>query len=273
MRVTTSLWTTPMKNNRWDIDYNTQFKNTILMCALCVEYAKRSGFYITMHTDSTGYEVLKELNYDEIYADLDILDEKIKTNPTILWAGGKAIALDKEPLRTIHIDNDVFLMKPDIIDEMDFGDADFIFQHVEVSEYKEKEIFRHILTNINMDKKFACCVGIIGFNSEKAKEQYLNNYKYWFDNLKFDKTSNYTNADLILEQLYLYNMMDDMGYKGKALLGDLRSNEMWEISQKAIKMGYEHVIGYTKFDEYVLEGLNKRLKRLNPKIYEFVQSL
>lgn len=273
MNLTTSLWTSPMNYNRWDLDKQYQYKNTMLMCALCITYAKLHGAHITMHTDSYGAETLSKFGYDKIFVDLDVLNDSIKTNPTILWAAGKSIALESEPLGTIHIDNDVFILKDNCLEEMNFDNYDFIFQHIEHGEYKEKQIFKDILKDINLSHEFACCVGIIGFNSKSAKRQYLDNYNYWFNNLQYSKTSNFTNIDLVLEQTYLYNMMEDMGYRGKSLLGDLRSEQFWQLSNKALNIGYEHVIGPTKFDEYILSKLNKRLKRLNPELYEIIQSL
>lgn len=274
IKLTTSLWTTPMFNDRWNIDANSQYRNTLLMCALCVTYAKSIGCHITMHTDSRGYEDLSKFGYDEVYNDLDVLNERIKTSSTLLWAGGKAIALESEPIGTIHIDNDVFLTKQECADALSFDDCDFIFQHVETAGYKEKELFKDILTNIDLSKDFACCVGVIGFNSEEARKQYVDNYKYWFKNFEYDKGgNNILNADLVLEQVYLYNMMEDMGYRGKALIGDLREESIFEVQKNSAKIGYQHIIGQTKFAKPVIKKLEKTLQTLNPKLYEIIESL
>ena len=273
VNLTTSLWTEPMFHNRWNKDKNFQLKNTLLMCALCVTYAKQIGAHITMHTDKFGYEYLSKFGYDEVYEDLDILNERIKTNPTVLWAGGKSIALENEPLGTIHIDNDVFLTKIDCLNTLKFTNYYFIFQHVEYANYKEKIIFKDIITNFNLNKDFACCVGIIGFNSENAKRIYLDNYNYWFNNIEYTKEDNFINADLLLEQIFLYDMMEDMGYNGKSLIGDLRIESTWDIAKRSQTIGYEHVIGRSKFSPFILSKLFKRLQKLNPELYKIIESL
>lgn len=273
INLTTSLWTEPMSHNRWDNDKKFQLKNTLLMCALCVTYAKKIGAHITMHTDNFGYEFLSKFGYDEVYKDLDMLNKRIKTNPTVLWAGGKAIALEVEPLGTIHIDNDVFLTKMECIDALSFDNYDFIFQHIEEADYKEKQIFKDIITNFDLNKNFACCVGIIGFNSENAKRIYLDNYNYWFNHIEYVKENNFINADLLLEQIFLYNMMEDMGYKGKSLIGDLRTEHTWDIAKKSQSIGYEHVIGRAKFSPFILSKLSKRLQKLNSELYTLIESL
>lgn len=274
IRLTTSLWTTPMFEGRWNIDSLNQFKNTLLMCALCVTYAKKNGAHITMHTDDKGYEILSKFGYDEIFSDLNELDNTIKTSSTVMWAGGKIIALENEPLGTIHIDNDVFITKSECIENMiERNTGDFIFQHVETTNYKEQKIFKDIITNTHINKDYACCVGIIGFNSEEARKIYIDNYRYWFNNLEFDKNGdNNINADLIVEQLFLYNMMDDMGFIGNDLIGDLRVETVFSVQRKSSQIGYKHYIGRVKHDPSVINMFRKDLKRLNPNLLEIIDN-
>ena len=268
--LTHSWWSVPMLNDRWNID--DQIKKTMFINALSVVYAKLSGAHITCHCDSYMYEYLKELPYDAIFVDLDDLKDKIKCDPTFMWAAGKFVALDKEPLGTIHIDFDVFIKSPLCLEAMDFEGADFIFSHVEEAAYEEQKSLVNVLPTINMNTNYACNVGIIGFNNENAKRDYINNYNSYLFECDYkvgdDKD---INADLILEQIYLYEMMNE--YSSKTLIGDQRVNSIYECQSKAIEIGFEHLLGRSKYSPYLMRKTKEKLKELAPDIYNKVENM
>lgn len=57
MRLTHSFWSKPSLENRWGIK-NSFFSNIWIAALSCI-YAKNSGNYITMHSDSYSYKYLK----------------------------------------------------------------------------------------------------------------------------------------------------------------------------------------------------------------------
>lgn len=273
MNLTTSLWTNPMEQGRWNLEKESQLKNTLMMCGLCVTYAKNNGAHITMHCDSSAAKHLENFGYDDIVVDLDNLEIK-KSSSTVMWAAGKFVALDSEPLGTIHIDNDVYLKSEKCIQNMEFSGYDFIIQNIENCSYDELEIFKNLIPTVDMDVKHACCVGIVGFNNRKLRDDYVSHYNYYKDNLEIDKNgNNHLNADLILEQVYLYNRMIKDGYTCKMLIGDIRKNTLNQIQQKSYEMKFEHMLGPAKYTPFILKRSYKELKEINPKIYQYIDDL
>lgn len=269
VRLTHSWWSVPMLDKRWNVE--DQIEKSMYINALSVAYAKASGAYITCHCDSFMYKWLKELPYDEIFVDLDDLKDKMKCDPTFMWAAGKFVALEKEPLGTIHIDFDVFIKSPKCLEEMDFEGADFIFSHIEIADYEEQHSLANIITDVNMNTEFGCNVGIIGFMNENAKMDYINNYNSHLDidyKVGDDKD---INADLILEQLYLYQMMNE--YSSKTLIGDQRYEQTHTLQERAVNMGFEHLLGRSKYSPYLMKKTKKKLLDLFPDIYAKVANM
>lgn len=271
MNLTTTLWTTPLNNNRWDMKAKDALRNNLMMCALNVSYAKESSAHITMHCNEEAYQYLEKFGYDDVFIDLNDLNIK-KTSSTVMWAAGKFISLSKEPIGTIHIDNDVFIKSPKCIEAMKFDDYDFICQNIEVCNYAEKEIFRELIPTVNMDVDYACCVGIVGFNNKELRDNYVNHYMYYVDNLQYDKKDdNKVNADLILEQIYLYNQLDK--YSCKFLIGDARVDNMHQMQKKAVDIKFEHILGPSKYIPYVLNKMYNELNKRNPKLYNLITNI
>lgn len=270
VRLTHSWWSVPMLDKRWNVE--DQIEKSMYINALSVAYAKSSGAYITCHCDSYMYEYLKELPYDEIFVDLDDLKDKIKCDSTFMWAAGKFVALENEPIGTIHIDFDVFIKSPKCLENMCFDGADFIFSHIENANYHEQHSLRDVLTGINMEPNFACNVGIIGFNNENAKRDYINNYNSYLYSIDYKVGNDKDiNADLILEQLYLYNMLNE--YTGRTLVGDQRCDQTISMQKRSIDIGFEHLLGRSKYSPYLMNKTKNTLKTLFPDIYAKVENM
>ena len=269
VRLTHSFWTKPMLSNRWDI--KDQLEKNLWITALSIIYAKKSGAYITMHTDSLGYEYLKHFPYDEIFCDLDDLENRMKCNPNNMWAASKSVALANEPIGTIHIDTDVMIKSPKCLEELKFDNYDAIIQHIEISGYKEQQALKKVMPNINMNLRYACNVGVLGFNNESLRKQYLDNYNYYLENLELNE-DNYFSCDLILEQLYLYQLFTEQKLNFKFLLGDLRVDIMGQILRKCNEIDYMHLIGEDKYRAPVIAKCKKYVEEMNPNLFEVVSS-
>lgn len=269
MRITHSFWTTPMKTGRWNIE--GQLEKNLWLVAMALTYAKLSGAYVTMHTDSLGYKFLKNFDYDEIYVDLNGIERRMKCNPNNMWAAAKSVALANEPLGTIHTDTDVFIKSKKCLNSMNFDDADVIFQHIEQAGYKECYFLKKDMPNIDMTLKYACNVGIIGFNSEELRKEYLSNYNHYLDTLKLDEDA-FFSADLILEQLFLYQLITQKKTAWKSLIGDLRVDTIADIQNNCLKLNYAHLIGQSKYEEKNQHKIKAKLKELNPELYKKMMS-
>lgn len=258
-----------MRNERW-FKSTEQIEMSLYMYALSVVYAKKHNLRITCHCDSFIYPYLKVLPYDEIYVDLDDLESKMAGDPVFMWAAGKAVALENEPLGTIHIDGDVFIKGEKCVKELNFDDYDMICSHIEESEYKEQKYLADYIPTVNMDYEFAANVGVIGFNNEEARKNYITHYNYYRDNLVFDtKGDKNASADLILEQLYLYQLSKK--YSLKSLIGSQEKDSTIDIQNRCTEMGFEHLIGRVKFTPIIFKMVKKNLEALDKDLFNKLQ--
>lgn len=275
LNLTSSIWIKPLNLNRWEI--KDQLRPTILYCALSSTYAYNLGCNLTMHCDPEIYDVLKLLPYSNIYPDIENIEKRIKyVTPLQFWASSKAIAFEKEGTGVIHIDNDVFLTKPEVLDELDiFQDKqyDCIYQHIELGNYKrETAAWTNVINNVDWNQKRACCVGVLGFNNDELLTKYLDNYHYWQEHLPLIKDMDpHASADLVCEQKYLYELITNNGYNGKSLLGDQFKNTILELQQRSDMLGYQHILGPAKYGSILLRRNKKRLMKLNPKLYDKIE--
>ncbi len=105
--VVQSLWTKPVTDK-------AKLKILLYIAALSLAYAHESGYAVHMHTDSKDAKLLKDFGYDKLST---ILDNIPDTVPTQLFAAGKYYAMKAEGLTgKVHIDIDVFLKKPGVLD-------------------------------------------------------------------------------------------------------------------------------------------------------------
>jgi hypothetical protein len=156
-----------------------------------------------------------------------------------LYAAPKLKTLEKYPLGTIHIDGDVFLKRPSLVNELDFSTHDAIVQSIERPplygwgwagsasalkncEYPEwaprecKAMFNN---------------GILGFNNQELKDEYLQTYWNMYEQFK-TKGIHFGVPDIIIEQQFLFELCKTKGYDVKCLIdGD-------KPSESANKIGY-----------------------------------
>lgn len=268
IRVFHSWWSLPMRQGRWN--KKNQIENTMYITALSVAYAKKNGAYIVCHCDSYMKPYLSELGYDEIIVDLDDIEHeanRARKDSVLMWAAGKFYALQNEPLGSVHIDFDVFLTKEETVKALDFHNFDILYSHIESSaDYTERILLRDHIPTVDCDYDYAANVGVIGFNNQDAKDQYINHYMYYYTALDYDtKGDKDLNADLLLEQSYLLQMLES--FTSTNIIGDQRTDSVYLMQRNAIDIGFEHLLGRCKYEPFVLNNVKKRLKRIAPDIY------
>lgn len=252
MRLIHSFWSKPCFENRWGIEGT--YEMNIWLYALSCIYAKKSGSHINLHCDKTSYKYFKHLPYDNIYVDTDCLDN-IKSRSTIFWAASKHIALEKEPLGSIHIDGDVFIKSKKCLEFLNFDKYDVICQNIENAHYPDKHHFRYIFPDYIISQQEAYNVGVLGFNSQELKEKYLNNYKYWLNTINFHHQE--ACADLILEQVYIKYLSQNYNVR---LLFDSK-----KMKEQAKLVDYAHLLGQEKYKR--INSIISVVKQLNPTLY------
>lgn len=255
MALVHSLWTAPMLNNERGVASKTQLESVIWCHASSVAYAKRLGEPIHLYTDDFGLQLLEFLPYDNI-VNLDVPDNI----PTDFWAAGKFFAYQKMQLGDVHIDGDVFIKTPMLLNKIKQGMAshDLIVQSVENSWTYDNEYYQNcnrVITanNIHFDgindyytPAYNC--GLIGFSSDELKQKYIAHYlesiKRIYTNadaMAAIRSNKETWMDLICEQQHLYSIAQ--GYSVFNLLG---VGDETYINAK--QLGYQHLLGPDKWN-------------------------
>jgi hypothetical protein len=127
------------------LDFNSHFFCDVELAKLTNSYAQQQGYKTCLYTDEKGYNKLTpSINYDEVI----LFDKNITSrfNPNI-WSMGKILAMSmvKEPF--MHIDFDLFLMKP--LDN-DFINKDFFSLYLEPWLFKIPSYEKNILQIYNL---------------------------------------------------------------------------------------------------------------------------
>lgn len=222
-----------------------KFNTYMYYFALSCVYAKKNGFEIALHCDKDTEAVLRNAPYDEIIVDIPHIDESLKA----FYAAPKFIAMKDEPLTSIHIDGDVFLKSPGLIDLMNFDKHDCITQCLELPNGRwgfgwitAQTMFDNCVypkwANRDCKSMFNC--GIVGIKNRELKDEYFKTYWEMLNRFKTNgiKTINGI-PDLIVEQQFLKDLTTFNNNSVKTLL-DIDNLKV------ATEIGYQHVIGGNK---------------------------
>jgi len=262
--VVQSLWTKPLNDNR-------KLRDTMYICALSLAYAHRSGYKVHMHTDSNGYELLKNFGYDKIEKTLDSIPASV---PTDLFAAGKFFAMKAEGvIGKVHIDTDVFIKKPILDKFYEDISMDAICQMEEdmpLVDHSERIMHMHILgypPTTRPNWQGSMNTGVVGFNNPVLAAKYFKNY---FDSLKIytaDKIEKYKSEngygcmcfDFVLEQIELSYL--SVGYNVYTLLPT--KNPCFVADE----IGYQHLQGGTKWTTGSRTIIRELLLKMDRSLY------
>lgn len=273
MRIFQSFWTKPALDKRWD--QAGQLEANVWLFALSAVHAKRQGVTLVLYTDTLGQKLLGHLPYDKIYTTLNNIPSNI---PTMIWAYGKFMALKEEPIGSIHIDGDVFLKSPKIINEFNFKGYDLIVQNREYTMSTYSPIEATMVKYGELNKSYfdsykeAFNCGTVGFNNEKLKKEYLDFYFKSTSNIAQNRAmkeymakNRYFCVDLPLEQHSLALLARP--YKAKIVLKGNNGNEFWsgDTRVRASELGYQHLIGKDKYS--LIERVKFNLLALDKDMY------
>lgn len=255
MRIIQAIWTKPMLEN-------ANFYQHMRLAYVSAKSIKAQGYQLILYTDKSGLIMFKDFPYDEI---IEInMDE---FNPR-LFATPKYLALEKEPLGSVHLDYDIILTKPCI--KWNEG-CDALTQYEEVRSLymKEREFVKTHGTPTEILKhglsENPYCFGTIGFNNQELKDAFINHYKEAMNMYKnIDIPSNIT-VDFLLEQAFLPKYVSDCKYNPQFVIDGLNgcsvgayrimngSNLRYVSSDQ---IGYHHFHGGSKWTEMVQEIMN-----------------
>lgn len=268
MRLVHSYWSRPLEINAYDMDAHRLF-GSMWLASLSVAYAKRIGAEIVLHTDTLGMKMFEHLPYDDIYLTLDDIPQDIHPR---FWACGKIYAMQSEPLSSCHIDNDVFLKQPNLLEEIECNDI--VVQEVEGERFHktyiaEQYIFKglplHILKkyDIKLNDLDSVNCGCVRINNAVFKEKYINGYielvKHISNTFKnYLDVESHRTPDLIAEQSRFKWIADSMDLPIHTLLSKNRIED-------AIRKGYHHLQSSSKWS--CLDKVKQTLEIINKDIY------
>lgn len=274
MRFLHSFSTRPMEIQLYDTNTLKRLIGNVWYYALSVAYLKRLNQQIVLHTDELGKALLGFLPYDEIHTTLNEIDENYSPR---FWAFGKMMTIEREPLNSIHIDGDVFIKQPEVIDKIENTSWDVVVQNREKfihSERSDISVFRNDIEyckKLGLDINETGCfnTGILGFRNEELKRTFVEGYKnlvlHFSKHYKVELHNGiYSTPDLVAEQQYIYQCVKNGNYNVFWFL-DNYIEDFKQLSQEARNKGFQHVITSAKFLQ--LDNCKNTLKIISPEIY------
>lgn len=276
-RFTHSFWSKPMIDNKYRLEANAW------MYALSLAYLKKLGCVVSLHTGTLGARLLKDIGYDAINLTAEEIPGDISPK---IFAYIKSMALDREPLGTVHIDGDVLIKKQECLDRIFEHDCDCVVQSCEtVIDWKEKGcsfmmpfLSENLLsTGERLDiKYYDFNVGVIGFFNSELKDLYIQNYQNLTQKLSkypylylcnFDR-GHFGTPDVVLEQNLISQLTET--YKTRFVLPVDSGVYDEDRNNIAKEIGYAHLLGDAKWQQDNVKKIRHRLLEIDPECFEKV---
>ena len=234
--IVQSFWTKPTDKESLSLHLN--------LAALSLYYAHRSGYKVHMHTDSVGMELLKDYGYDSLLPTLDEIPSDI---PECIFAYGKILAIEREPIGAVHIDLDVFIKKPLLDRFFEDKTIDAVLQCEEIEI--QDDIYERLRTffrgygyppELAVDHTLPANVGVIGFNNLHLRDEYIRRYKACAN---YYKEAREGMMDLFFEQVNVHYLVEHYGYRAWYILGQIGYDHMDGVCDFCDRIGYQHLQG------------------------------
>lgn len=270
---THSLCTKLMANDKDKLEAN------VYMFALSLTYLKKLGCTVNLHTDTLGARLLNGLGYDNIYLTANEIPQDISPK---IFAYIKSMALQNEPLGTVHIDGDVLIKTEECLDIIFNHNCDCVFQSCETyipwtnngRSFMLPFLTENLLSTGKMlhiyDYDFN--VGVIGFFNSDLKDLYIQNYQnlalslskykylYLIDSGDYSFYS-FNTPDLVLEQQLICNLTEESKVRFVLPVDSLDYIKHRDLI--ATKIGYTHLLGASKYQPDVIEKVKNKLKEID----------
>jgi hypothetical protein len=274
MRVIHSFWSKPFLNDRWGV--TDQYRKNIFTYSLSALYAKQLFGNITLVCDDAGATLLESIGYDHIDTSLNGIAH---INPKY-WTYGKVKALSLYDEPVLHIDGDVLLNNKALKKIFD-SYWDVMVQMKEVGTHFT-DTYSGMLAAVNKAVGFIDYAlynyvyncGIIGFKNIGFKNKYCQTF---FDTIEkceenvdvLNKLDGKYELNCVLEQSLLTFLSQSHNVYVKELLP---LHEMTESGLEGLanKMGYSHLWGKSKYEDYWVGRLKSRLLELDMGMYKKV---
>jgi hypothetical protein len=229
---------------------------------------KKHGYYIKLYCDDVFYKYIKDTGIELLYDDIDLSVNDYPMPPKHIFADIKFRVMEKQDIGTIHMDGDVFLFSPDILDNIINEDFDVLIQNRETlyntsGTYWASSANSLCKCEIPQWAKRECkemynC-GVICIKNEKLKKEYFDTYWKMYNEYDLKGVKEYTIPDIIFEQQYLLDLCEEYNYSVKEIL------PIDDFQSYAKEIGYSHLMGHAKYKH--IEKVLKVIYKYDKEIY------
>jgi len=268
MKALYSLWGAPLERDHTGFNTREDFQVSLSLSVLMA-----ARFYpCVLVTDAKGWQQIEPLQLpwqEVILADFD--QYQVSTR---IWNLSKLVAMTKVKAPFIHLDHDLYLHKP----LPDF--EGWLFQNPEGADWHE---YPYGIQKMNQpgwgskptwwhprgQEAFNC--GVIGCKNQVQLELWLKPVLKWLRSHEFQKAHAQDTrvfAPIILEQYTAALCAEAFGWKVRHLFPN-----MFESGQRAIEMGYTHLLSDSKRKAHVIEKFHAFCQRFFPQQYQLIKSL
>jgi hypothetical protein len=266
-----SFWSKPLLNRRWGLEGT--FEKSLQMMALSLATMKKVFDEVHLVTDSEGAKLLAKLSYDQVHLDLDHLANVHHR----YWSAGKVYSLQRYNVPVVHVDGDVFFLKPEIRSFFD-SDWDVAVQMKEAGEHYHKT-YSHLIKWMQPALKswgldlynFTYNCGLMGFKDVSFMHRFVEEY---FRALRSCQQNQRTidgiglefEINIVLEQALLTHLVQNAGAHVKELI-TLDRQTFPGLQPEAERLGFVHLWGPSKYEPEWEARVEKRLLEIDPETY------
>jgi len=278
-----SLWTKPLRTLPYSVWASE--RHHLLSWILSVETARKHYPKTRLVTDSAGAEILVEqlgLRFDTVSTGLDGLE---RFDPR-WWALGKLHAYRAQQEPFVHVDADVYLwnkLPEQLAESPVFGQSPEPIEYYFYNPDKFKHLANRgawipeeLTWSMNTGQPMvAVCCGIMGGTDMDLINHYAStavrlveekpNADLWFP----EETDNMLFEQFFLSVCVEYRRQGIMSSANPPRIGYLFANchEPYD-PQAASRVGYTHLIGRAKQNHYLLDLLERRVRKDYPSFFE-----
>ena len=289
MKAVWSFWTKPFK--AFGISSWTSERHHLYAWILSVETARKHFPRTALYTDDEGAELLVErvgLKFDEVSTSLSSLRWQ---NPE-WWALGKIYTYSAQTEPFVHIDSDVFLWHPlsdRLVSAPVLGqnperlDAGGAFYQPEVFEQVIKKVSRGWMPpewewyRRSATLQQGICCGVLGGNRVDFIRYYadlaIKLIEHPSNQTAWSMLSNKRGHNVLFEQYLLsacleyHRSKSDSPFTGIEIQCLFDSFEEAFQTEQAASVGFTHLLGGSKKNEWLASRLEKRVREDYPEYY------
>lgn len=241
--------------------------------SLSTGLAQSHGYELNLVTDQEGFDIINPLGIE--WTKITIVNfEDYNLDPARFWNLSKFVAMLETDPPFVHIDHDVFLLKP-----LPFFHG-FLFQSEEsfegMNKYKETlevmnrdSVFKPFPNFLRQRIDYAYNCGVIGVKKKEDVEGWIKPVMKWITSkgFRYGVQRNGINPfyPIVVEQYTVAEYIWEYRRSVKLLLRNGK-----DIGEEAKRVGYVHLLSQSKRKAEIIKKVYQRLKKEFPEKYKKV---